>query len=99
MVSYPLLLAPDGSSRVQADARWLANRSFVAQDRTGRIVLGTTVDAFFSLERLASFLRAAPLDLVVALNLDGGPVACQAVMSESVRRDFCGKWETAVHEG
>ena len=94
MVSYPLLLAPDGSNRVMGDRRWLANRSFVGQDGAGRIVLGTTVDAFFSLERLAAFLKAAPLGLMTALNLDGGPVACQAVALGGFRRRFCGQWET-----
>src|SRR5947209_6912578 len=42
MVSYPLLIAADGTTRVKGDARWLANRSFVGQDGAGRIVLGTT---------------------------------------------------------
>lgn len=98
MVSYPLLLAADGTNRVKADRRWLANRSFVAQDKTGRIILGTTQDAFFSLDRLAAFLRAAPLDLHVALNLDGGPLACQTIASGSYRRDFCGQWETSMRD-
>jgi hypothetical protein len=93
LVSYPLLLGDDGASRAGADTRWLANRSFVAQDRAGRIVLGTTHDAFFSLARLADFLRSAPLDLTRALNLDGGPVACQGIALGEYRRDFCGKWE------
>lgn len=99
MVSYPLLLAADGSHRVRADRRWLANRTFVAQDGAGRIVLGTTTDAFFSLERLAVFLKTAPLDLKVALNLDGGPVACQGVRLGDYSRDFCGRWETSVRDG
>ena len=94
MVSYPLLLAADGSSRSKGDRRWLANRSFVGQDRAGRIVLGTTTDAFFSLDRLGPFLRDAPLDLVTVLNLDGGPVACQGVALGGYRRRFCGQWET-----
>lgn len=94
MVSYPLLLAQDGSIRVKSDRRWLANRSFVSQDRAGRIVLGTTTEAFFSLERLAAFLREAPLELATALNLDGGPLACQAVRAGDYERDFCGDWET-----
>jgi hypothetical protein len=78
MVSYPMLIGADGSSRSKGDPRWLANRSFVAQDRKDRIILGTTVNAFFSLNRFAEFLHKAPLDLKLALNLDGGPVACQA---------------------
>jgi hypothetical protein len=83
-VSYPLLVGP-GPSRIQADHRWLANRTFIANDAAGRIILGTTKEAFFSLDRLAAFLTAAPLDLTLALNLDGGSVACQAVSVGDLR--------------
>jgi hypothetical protein len=93
-VSWPLLLAPDGSTRAAGDPRWLANRSFLGQDRDGRIIIGTTADAFFSLRRFAEFLRDAPLDLAIALNLDGGPVACQAIDLAGFTRDACGLWET-----
>lgn len=96
LVSFPLLIGADGQSRSKGDARWLANRSFVAQDTAGRIVLGTTMDAFFSLDRLAAFLREAPLALKLALNLDGGPIACQAIALKDYRRDFCGRWEMAT---
>jgi hypothetical protein len=58
--------------------------------------LGTTKDAFFFLDRVAAFLRAAPLTLKLALNLDGGPIACQAVVLKDFRRDFCGQWEIAT---
>jgi hypothetical protein len=99
MVSYPLLLAADGSNCVTADRRWLANRTFIAEDPSGRIVLGTTQDAFFSLDRLAAFSRVAPLQLQTAPNLGGGPMACQFVALDSTRRSFCGKWETSVRDG
>jgi hypothetical protein len=98
MVSYPLLVGP-GPSRVQADHRWLANRTFIANDSADRIILGTTKEAFFSLDRLAVFLRTAPLDLTLALNLDGGSVACQAVSVGDFTRDFCGDWETKFENG
>ena len=94
MVSYPLLLAADGSNRVTADNRWLANRSLVGEDDAGRTVLGTTTDAFFALDRLAAFLHAAPLWLTIALNLDGGPLACHGVSLGVYRRHFCGQWGT-----
>jgi Phosphodiester glycosidase len=94
MVSYPLLLAADGSVRVKSDRRWLANRTFVALDRQGRIVIATTKEAFFSLERLGHFLKEAPLDLTIALNLDGGPLGCQAIDIAGFKRSFCGPWET-----
>lgn len=99
MVSYPLLLAADGSTRVAADQRWLSNRSFVAEDAEGRIILGTTTDAFFTLTRLAAFLKEAPLGLTLALNLDGGPVACQGIVLGDYVRRFCGQWEFAVQNG
>jgi hypothetical protein len=99
VVSYPLLLAKDGSNRVTSDPHWLANRSFVAVDRSGEIIFGTTKEAFFSLERLAIFLHEAPLDLTIALNLDGGPIACQAIALNGFRRDFCGSWELSTQQG
>jgi len=96
MVSYPLLIASDGSSRAPAGSGWLANRSFIAQDRTGRIILGTTKNAFFSLERLSAFLKRSPLDLKLALDLDGGPVACQAIKLPNYGRRQCGNWELQI---
>lgn len=99
MVSYPLLLAADGSSRAPRGTRWLANRTFVGEDRSGHIILGTTAGAFFSLDRLADFLKQAPLDLSIALNLDGGPVACQAIKLRGLRRRSCGRWEIQVDDG
>src|SRR6202035_3188189 len=93
LVSYPLLIGNDGVSRAGADTGWLANRSVVGQENGGRLVLGTTQDAFFSLARLPDFLHSAPLDLTLALNLDDGPVACQGIAVAGYPRDFCGKWE------
>ncbi len=99
MVSYPLLLASDGSSRTgHADRRWLANRTFIGQDNKGRIIIGTTQEAFFSLEQLAVFLKQAPLELTMALNLDGGPLACQGISLNGFQRDFCGDWEIQVSQ-
>ena len=99
LVSYPLLVDAGGNTRPTTSSLWLANRSFVGQDRGGRIILGTTTDAFFPLDRFARFLHDAPLDLSAALNLDGGPVACQGVAVGAYRRDFCGKWELENDSG
>jgi hypothetical protein len=81
------------SNHVQKKSRWLAIRSFIAKDKSGWIVIGTTTDAFFSLDRLAEFLRESPLELAIALNLDGGPVACQAIKLNGFERKTYGKWE------
>ena len=95
LVSYPLLLDASGASRT-TPSRWLAGRSFVGQDRSGRIVVGTSADAFLTLDGLARLLRAAPLDLAIALNLDGGPVACQSIELGVYRRRTCGPEELQV---
>ena len=93
IVSYPLLIAPDGATGRAAQSRWLANRSFVGVDDQGWVVIGTTASAFFSLDRLAAFLKASPLHLQAALNLDGGPVACQGVALGPVQLRQYGLWE------
>jgi len=95
MVSYPLLVA-EGKSRVGRPSRWLANRSFIGQDEAGHIIIGTTTDAFFTLERLAQFLLEAPIGLTIALNLDGGPVACQGISLNGYNRRCYGRWEARV---
>jgi uncharacterized protein YigE (DUF2233 family) len=95
MVSYPLLVV-DGTTRVARPSRWLANRSFVGQDQDGRVVIGTTQDAFFSLARFARFLLEAPLRLTLALNLDGEPVASQAISLNGFERRSVGRWEAQV---
>jgi len=99
MVAYPLLIGADGQAHVGVKSRWLANRTFVAQDSGGRIVIGSTRQAFFSLDREAEFLRAALPDFKVALNLDGGPVACQSVRAGSVHRLHIARWEAQEKDG
>lgn len=98
LVSYPLLVAPTGERRT-TPSQWLANRSFVAVDAKGRIIIGTTQSAFFSLDRLAAFLKAAIPDLKAALNLDGGPVASQAVSIGGFQRKVHGRYELQAREG
>ncbi len=93
LATYPLLIGPDGSNMGIQESHWVANRSFVGEDGSGGIILGTTTGAFFSLARFAIFLHLAPLGLKLALNLDGGPVACQAVDTPEYQRRFCGEWE------
>ena len=95
MVSYPLLVV-DGITRVAHPSRWLANRSFVGQDNGGRIIVGTTTDAFFTLDRFSHFLLDAPLGLTLALNLDGGPVASQGISWNGFNRRTYGRWEVQV---
>lgn len=87
-ISFPLLLGPDGGNAAQPSDK-SADRSFVAQDEAGRIVLGTS-EAFFTLQDFAALMKAVPLKLTAALNLDGGPYGCQAIAVKEFARSFCG---------
>lgn len=99
MVSYPLLIGDDGGNKVRAKSNWLANRTFIAEDKQGRIIVGSTKEAFFSLDRLATFLLKAGLDIKTALNLDGGPIAGLSVRSGSYRLKHYAWWEAQVTDG
>jgi exopolysaccharide biosynthesis protein len=100
MVSFPMLIGADGKSRAQnSDPLRLANRSFIGQDGAGRIIVGTTKTGSFSLDRFATFLAASGLGLTRALNLDGGPPACQAVKIGAFSRSVCSNSETSSDAG
>ena len=100
MVSFPMLIGADGRSRAQnSNPALVANRTFIGQDSRGRIVIGTTRDGYFSLDRFADFLAGAGLDLKRALNLDGGPPACQAIAIGILKRTVCANAPGAVDAG
>lgn len=99
LVSYPMLVREASPAGKPEDTRWLANRSFIGEDAQGRMIIGTTTEAFFSLARLSEFLTDSPLDLRKAINLDGGPVACQGIKIGRYERDFCGDWELTYSKG
>jgi hypothetical protein len=100
MVSFPMLIGADGKSRAsRSNPSLLANRSFVGQDGSGRILIGTTTAGYFSLGVFAEFLADSGLDLKRALNLDGGPPACQAVAIGTFRRSVCSNFETSSDVG
>jgi len=94
MVSYPLLLDGNGEVHIKENTERQARRSFIALDRSNRIILGTTDGNFFSLRSLALFLKSAPLNLKIALNLDGGPVASQIVSASGFKRVVNGSAES-----
>lgn len=97
MVSYPLLVDASGNVRAQGRPEWVANRTFVATDHSGRFILGTTERGFFALKAFGNFLKNSPLQLTTALNFDGGPVACQSIRIGDFRRDVYGQWELQHH--
>ena len=99
MVSYPMLIDASGETRTAPESHWLSNRTFLGQDGEGRIFVGTSKEAFFSLARLAAFLKTAPLDLHLALNLDGGPVSCRSVRMRGADMKFYAKGESQYKDG
>jgi hypothetical protein len=97
-ICYPLLL-DKGVPYSGVASQWLANRSFVGEDTQGRILIGTTTDGFFSLYRFGQFLAISGLNLDTALNLDGGPVACQGISLAGYERRTLGQWELQYSNG
>ena len=93
MVSYPLLVDAAGEVRAPPSRDWLASRTFVALDGAGRVIVGTTRSGFFTLRRLGEYLKTSPLDIRVALNFDGGPVASQIVKTGTFERVLIGNAE------
>lgn len=88
LVSFPLLIV-NGTAAKVSDSTKLANRSFIAQDKAGKIIIGTTSLAPVSLQEFATLLANLKLDLVTALNRDGGPLACQSLKIASFKQEVC----------
>ncbi len=78
LMSFPLLLDSRGRLRVKkTDLQ--AQRSLIATDRQGNILICHTAGDYFTLYELARFLKASPLEIDTALNLDGGSKAQLAI--------------------
>jgi Phosphodiester glycosidase len=69
--SFPILLDPRGQVRVNP-SNFQANRTVIAQDRQGNILVLVTEKPYFTLYGLGQYLKRMPLSLSFALNLDGG---------------------------
>ncbi len=74
LMSFPLLLDSRGRIRVKkTDLQ--AQRTVIATDRRGNILICHTSGDYFTLFELAKFLKSSSLEIDVALNLDGGSKA------------------------
>lgn len=69
--SFPVLLDPKGQVRVNPSS-FQANRTVIAQDSQGNILILVTEKPFFTLYDLGNYLKKMPLGLTFALNMDGG---------------------------
>ena len=83
LMSYPLLLDPQGRLRVKSTNR-PAPRTVICTDRQGYIIVLHTVDNHFTLYNFARFIKDSELDIEYALNLDGGSKAQLLIRTEQV---------------
>jgi uncharacterized protein YigE (DUF2233 family) len=72
--SFPLLLDYKGNIRVRNSDK-KANRTVIATDRVGNILIFNTSNNYFTLRELAVFFKTSKFEIDSALNLDGGSEA------------------------
>jgi len=72
--SFPLLLDYKGRLRVR-ESHKKSYRTIIAADRHGNILVINTMGDYFTLYKMAQFLKASSFEIDSALNLDGGAEA------------------------
>ena len=72
--SFPLLLDYKGNIRVKESGK-KSYRTVITADRNGNILVFNTANNYFTLYKMAQFLKASWFDIDSALNLDGGAEA------------------------
>lgn len=70
--AFPMLVVDGEASYTNISDRDISRRTVVAQDSQGRVILLATLLFGMRLTDLSAFLATADLDIVNALNLDGG---------------------------
>jgi uncharacterized protein YigE (DUF2233 family) len=92
--SYPLLLDHKGAVRVlKSDKR--ANRTVIAADRNGNILVFNCPSRYFTLYEFANFLKNSKFDIDSALNLDGGTEAQMLIKTKDFEY-FSPSWESSI---
>ena len=93
--SYPLLLDYKGHIRVRSSAK-TAQRTVIAIDRNGYILIFNTNQAYFTLRDFANFLKASALEIDSALNLDGGTEAQLYIKTKDFEEFSPASWESRL---
>lgn len=93
--SFPLLLDTKGRIRVHNSDK-AAQRTVIATDRQGNILILNTSEAYFTLYDLAIFLKTSALEIDTALNLDGGTEAQLYIKTKDFERFSPSSWESRV---
>ena len=93
--SFPLLLDYKGKIRVR-DSEKRSNRTVIATDRNGNILVFNTSNRFFSLFEMAEFLKGSKFDIDSALNLDGGTEAQLLIKTKEFEFFSPPSWEKSI---
>ena len=86
-----MLFDRTGTLRIRRTSQ-TANRTVVAEDRDGRLLVITTEGAY-TLHEFASLLRALPLRITQAMSMDGGEEAMLCVKVGRFRYASFGRWD------
>ncbi len=93
--SFPLLLDYKGNIRVQ-DSDKNSNRTVIATDRVGNILVFNTSNRYFTLLEMARFLKASKFEIDSALNLDGGSEAQLLIKTKNFEYFSPPAWENPI---
>ena len=93
--SYPLLLDHKGRIRVVNSTK-TAQRTVIAIDRSGYILIINTNESYFSLYDFAHFLKDSTMEIDSALNLDGGAEAQLYVKTKDFEKISPSSWESRL---
>ncbi|MBI1798564.1 MAG: phosphodiester glycosidase family protein [Candidatus Eisenbacteria bacterium] len=92
-----MVLDSEGNLRVRKSDH-VANRTLVAEDRGGRVLVFTT-EGGYTLADCAEYLRRSPLGISRAMGMDGGLEAELCVRSGTFRYASFGSWDERHGEG
>jgi hypothetical protein len=86
-----MLFDQTGALRIRKSAL-IANRTAVAEDKDGRLLVFTT-EGGYTLHEFARLLRDEPLHLSHAMSMDGGSEARLCVKASGFRYSSFGHWD------
>ncbi len=93
--SFPLLLDYQGNIRVQESDK-KSNRTVIATDRVGNILVFNTSNRYFTLREMAQFLKASKFEIDSAMNLDGGSEAQLLIKTKNFEYFSPPAWENPI---
>jgi len=93
--SFPLLLDYKGNIRVR-DSDKKSDRTVIATDRVGNILVFNTSNRYFTLREMAQFLKSSKFEIDSAMNLDGGSEAQLLIKTKDFEYFSPPAWENPI---